>query len=136
MILVNDNAVAHQLPLRLHDGDRLGSGNTIVGHIQIARSRRRNRMEKALIIEVTHLGVARERAALQVARLQDAILVIAPYIKGCRCRNRQIVAPWLKVDDTDLVILGSNRYQQAAIAHGTYRSVAGMIQDLVVGQDA
>ena len=136
VILVNDDAVAHQLPLRFHDRDRLGGGDAVVGHIQIARSWRGNRMEKALVIEVSHLRVTGERASLQVARLQDAILVVAPNIKGCRCRNRQIVAPWVKVDDTDFVILGSDRHQQTAITHGTHRSIAGMIQDLVVSQDA
>ena len=93
-------------------------------------------MEEALVVEVTHLGVAREGAALQVARLEDAILVIAPHAKRRGCRNRQIITPRLKVDDAYLVVVRCRRNKQAAVAHGTHGAVAGMVQHLVIDQNA
>ena len=39
MVLVDDHAVAHQLPLRLHDGDGLGGSNAVIVGIQVTRGR-------------------------------------------------------------------------------------------------
>ena len=136
MKLVKYHAVAHQLPLRLHDGDGLAAGNAVVGHIQVACSRLRDGMKHSCLVKVAHLLITREGAALQVTGLQDPVLVISPHVERSGRRYRQVVAPRLKADDADFIILGRRRDKEATVAHGTYGTVTGMVQHLVVNQDA
>ena len=136
MKLVKDHAVAHQLPLRLHNGNGLAGGNAVVGHIQITDCGLRDGMEHSSLVKVAHLLITGEGATLQVTGLQDPILVIAPHVKRSGRRYRQVVATRLETDDAYLVIFGCGRDKEATVAHGTHGTIAGVVQHLVIDQDA